>query len=197
MPEPPRPVQAVVDLRPVHFQSSVDSFRNLLENEHPSSPFLLIAVRTPREEIVELQVQHEDAYVMAFKGEDGWYCFDEPDKPGWVWGRSCGSGLNYNHLGHVGSVVYDDLNRLAELSRFHKGVPLDKRLCAILIGITSEAARFAIASTYFTGLTNSVGTEHSPYLQGGVDFEFLKNTYFKKWANPPDSIRNGILLPRR
>jgi hypothetical protein len=117
------------------------------------------------------------------------------------------TGSNYNQLGHVGNVVYDDLNRLGELAQFRKGgASLDKRLCAILFAVTSEAARFATVATYFTGLTNSVGTAHSQYLQGGVDFEYLRHNYFSRWANPPEHkmepgeiyhfTKGEMLLPR-
>jgi hypothetical protein len=203
MPGVPLAVQAVIDLNPRSYQSSMNAFRNLLENASPKVPFLLIAVRTPSAETVELQVRHENAYVIAFKGADGWYSFDGENG---AWGTPCGTGSNYNELGAVGKIVYDDLKKLGELSRFKKGARLDKRLIAILIAVTSEAARFATVATYFTGLTNSVGTDHSPYLQGGVDFEYLKNNYFNQWEKPPvNKMEPGkvyhfgtgeILLPR-
>jgi hypothetical protein len=47
---------------------------------------------------------------------------------------------------------------------------------------------------------------HSPYLQGGVDFEYLRYNYFSRWANPPEPkmepaeiyhfTKGEILLPR-
>ena len=71
----------------------------------------------------------------------------------------------------------------------------------------AEAARFATVATYFTGLTNSVGTEYSQYLQGSVNFEYLLKNYFNQWANPPQTdlqpgqvghfSKGEILLPRR
>ena len=103
----------------------------------------------------------------------------------------------------------DDLNALGELGRFTGGAKVDKRLIAILIALTSEAARFATVATYFVGLTNSVGTEYPPYLPKSVDFEYLKRTYFTQWANPPQVdmqpgqvyhfVRPGgeILLPHK
>jgi hypothetical protein len=196
-------IQAVVDLRPAAYQSSVNAFRTLLETPS-SAPLLFIGVRTPRGEMVELQMHHEDAYVAGFKGADGWYFFDGEKGP--VLGQSCGTGSNYNQLGRVGRITYDDLNNLDRLSTFRKGLVLDKRLCAIAIALTSEAARFATVATYFTGLTNSVGTAYSAYLQGGVDFEYLKSNYFNQWAKPPEVkmepgkvyhfVRGEILLPR-
>ncbi|HLH34630.1 MAG TPA: ribosome-inactivating family protein [Alloacidobacterium sp.] len=184
MPDTPKVAQAVIDLRPASFQSSLNGFRLLLETTPDSVPFLWIAVRTPADELVDLQIRSRNIYVVGFKGGDGWYCFDgEHD----ALGKPCGTKSNYNNLGKVGTISYDDLKRLGELGRFRKGkTPLDKRLCAILIAITSEATRFATVATYFTGLTNSVGTAHSPYLQRGVDFEYLRSTYFTQWEKPPD-----------
>ncbi len=157
------------------------SYRTLLENPANKNPHLLIGLRTPDDAFVELQVRHEDAYVIGFKGADGWYVFDD-QKDGW--GKPCGVKSNYNQLGDVGTVVLKDLNRLGEFGQFRKGTStLDKRLCAILFAVTSEAARFATVATYFTGITNGLDA-----LKGGVNFEFLKHTYFNNWANPPEQL---------
>jgi len=203
MPPTPATAQCIVDLRPRQYQTSVNALRALLEGSSSKVPFLRIAVRTPADEIVELQIRQENAYVVAFNGADGWYGFNGEDD---AWGPPCGTGSNYNELGRVGTVTYDDLKRLGELARFRKGERLDKRLIAILIAVTSEAVRFATVATYFTGLVNSVGTEHSPYLAGGVDFEYLKRSYFTQWEKPPEPVtepgrlshftRGEILLPR-
>ncbi len=109
-------------------------------------------------------------------------------------------------MGLVGNITYDDLRSLSALAQFRKGQKLDKRLVAIIIAITSEAARFATVSTYFTGLTNGVGTQYAAWLQGGVNFEYLKNHYFNNWANPPEPamepgnvyhpVKPDILLPK-
>lgn len=177
----PKCAHAVVDLNPTQYQNSLNTFRMVLET-HRDMPFLRIAVRTPGGEFLELQVRREDAYIIGFKGADGWYGFN--GEAG-TWGRTCGTGTSYSHLGTVGNVTYDDLKRLAELARFQAGATLDKRLVAIAIAVTSEAARFATVSTYFTGLTNSVGTSYSPYLKAGVNFEYLRHAYFTKWEKPP------------
>jgi hypothetical protein len=198
-------VQATVDLGPAKYQESLRHFRTLLETES-AFPYLRIAVKTPRSEFVELQVRHSDAYVIGFYGADRWYSFSD-QKGGW--GTNCGIGSNYNHLGKVGKVTYDDLKNLGQISQFKNGSALDKRLIAIIILCTSEAARFATVCTYMTGLTNSVGTDLSPYLQlsGGIDFEYLKETYLQYWANPPEEnlepgklyhfTRSDILLPHK
>jgi hypothetical protein len=181
---PPAAVQAEIDLSPLKYQSSLQTYRSLLEAPSTKTPSLLIGLRTPKGDVVELQVRHEDAYVIGFKGADQWYGFDD-QKGGW--GPPCGVNSNYNQLGKVGNVRYDDLQALGDLAKYKKGSgALDKRLCAILFAVTSEAARSATVATYFTGLTNSVGTTHAAYLQGGVDFEFLRTTYFLNWANPPE-----------
>ncbi len=183
---PPSAVQAEIDLAPMKYQSSLQSYRNLLEAPSTKTPYLLIGLRTPKGNGLELQVRHEDAYVIGFKGAGGWYVFDD-QKGGW--GPPCGVNSNYNQLGKVGTIRYDDLEALGTLAEYKKGSGvLDKRLCAILFAVTSEAARSATVATYFTGLTNSVGTKHAADLQarGGPDFEHLRSTYFLNWAKPPE-----------
>ena len=200
----PSGVQATVDLNPSRYQGSLNHFLSVLERPDSMLPFLRIAVKTPKAEFAELQIRHSDAYVIGFHGADRWYSFND-HRGGW--GTNCGIGSNYNHLGKVGKVTYDDLQRLGEIAQFRIGKELDKRLIAILILCTAEAARFSTVCTYITGLTNSVGTAHSPYLQlsGGIDFEYLLKNYLRHWANPPvDETetgrlyhfrRSGILLP--
>ena len=196
---PPAQAQAEINLAPSRYQSSLGSYRTLLETASPKSPYLLIALRTPSDVVVPLQVRHEDAYVIGFKGADGWYVFD--DQQG-GWGKPCGMKSNYNQLGKVGTVVHKDLDRLGEFSQFKKGsTALETRLCAILFAVTSEAARFATVATYFTGITNGLDA-----LRGGVNFEYLKTTYFNNWAKPPEPqmepgkvyhfSKNDILLAR-
>ena len=196
---PPSSVQAAIVLSSSRYQSSLNAYRTLLENSPKSQPYLLVALHTPNDEVVELQIRLEDAYVIGFKGADGWYCFDD-QKGGW--GRTCGVSSSYTVLGKVGSIVFSDLNKLSEFSKFKKGsTALDKRLCAILFTVTSEAARFATVATYFMGIINQLGP-----LQGGVDFEYLKSTYLNNWTNPPEDptalntvytpVKSDILVPR-
>ena len=169
-----------IDLGPGRYQASINIFRMFLDT--PGSEFFDIAVRTPKGVTIQLQVRRQNAYIVGFKGAGAWYSF--LGEKG-ARGAASGIGANYNDLGFVGKVTYDDLNALDEIGRFGKGSRLDKRLIAIVVAITSEAARFATVATYFVGLTNSVGTPHSSYLPKSVDFEHLRNTYFKHWANPP------------
>ena len=197
-------VLVTVDLMPMKYQSSINAFRVLLEEVSKKVPSFAIAVRTPIDEKIVLQVRRDDAYIVAFKGANGWYSFR--GEMG-AWGTPCGIGASYSELGMVGKITYDDLKKLGELTRFQPGTPLDKRLVAIIAAVTSEAARFATVATYFTRLTNSVGTTHSPCLQGGVDFEHLKHNYFNKWEKPPEAgsepgqlhhfTKGEILLPHK
>lgn len=168
-------VQCEIDLRSGKYQSSLNGFRDLLDSP-AKSPFLFIAVRTPNDKLLEVQVRREDIYVVAFKGADCWYTFD--DAKGGL-GKSCGSGSNYAQLGTVGNVVLQDLRDLAELSEFKKGVMLNRRLLAILFSVVSEATRFATVATYYTGITNGI-------LSAGMNFEYMKSTYFNNWTKPPD-----------
>lgn len=188
MPAPDK-ASAIIDLRPGKYQASQVAFRSLLESTDPKKiPFLRLSLRTPKDEYVDLQIRTLNIYLVGFLGEGGWYAFD-----GEVggWGASCGTGSNYNDLGKVGRISYGDLVDLGNLSKFRKGRdPLDKRLIAILIAVVSEAARFATVSTYFTGLTNAVGSDHSAnltvaYGNSSLDFEYLKDTYFTQWEKPP------------
>src|SRR4051812_26626453 len=148
---PPAAVLTTIDLGPNRYQSTLGSFRGFLEGS--GSAIFDVAVRTPKGEIVELQVRRHNAYIVGFKGADGWYSFS--GEAG-ARGVPCGTGSNYSELGFVGKITYDDLNALGTLAQFTKGVALNKRLIAILIAITSEAARFATVAAYFVGLTNSV-----------------------------------------
>jgi hypothetical protein len=144
--------------------------------------------------------------LLAFCGAGGaWYSIGGAKG---ALGTPSGVGENYNDLGKVGRITYDDLKSLGELGRFRKGVALDKRLVAVLVAVTAEAARFATVATYFTGLTNSVGTELAPYLRHVViDFDSLLKTYFNNWANPPGAAmeagkvyhfsKNDILMPKK
>ncbi|MEZ5355702.1 MAG: ribosome-inactivating family protein [Bryobacteraceae bacterium] len=197
-------IEVTVDLNAGRYQTSLQALRSFLEAARGKKPFLFAALLTPAGDTIDIQIRTQNLYVVAFHGADGWYYFD--DEPGAL-GKPAGTGSNYNQLGHVGNIAYDDLRGLGELSRFRKGQKLDKRLVAILIALTSEAARFATVSTYFTGLTNSVGTQYAAWLQGGVNFEYLKNHYFNNWTNPPDPpmvpgqvyhpVKPDILLPNR
>jgi len=184
-----------IDLRAGKYQPSLNSFRNLLEGAG-KSPYVFATVRTPKNETVDVQVRREDIYCIAFKGADGWYNFDDQQDG---LGKPCGVGANYAQLGTVGQVTLQDLIDLGELSKFKKGVPLNKRLCAILFAVVSEATRFATAATYFTGMTNNI-------LPGGMNFEHMRSTYFNHWTKPPGEERvpgkiyhytkNDILLAR-
>ncbi|HZP05697.1 MAG TPA: hypothetical protein VFB43_12425 [Terracidiphilus sp.] len=177
MPGVPGISEVAIDLRPSKYQSSLNSFRMLLDG--PSkSPYIQATVRTPSNKMLEVQVRRKDIYTIAFKGADSWYNFD--DQQDGV-GKSCGSGSNYSHLGTVGFVFLRDLEDLALLSEFKKGVALEKRLCAILFAVVSEASRFATVATYFTGITNKVISE--------VNFEYLRSTYFNNWTKPPGDER--------
>jgi hypothetical protein len=188
-------VQCEIDLRPGKYQSSLRGFRDLLDSP-AKGDYLFIAVHTPSDQLLEVQVRREDIYVVAFKGADGWYTFD--DAKGGL-GKSCGSGSNYAQLGTVGNVTLKDLRDLAELSGFQKGVTLNKRLLAILFSVVSEATRFATAATYYVAITNGI-------LSTGMNFEYMKTTYFNNWTKPPDEERvpgkvyhytkSDILVPR-
>jgi hypothetical protein len=188
-------VQCEIDLRPGKYQSSLKGFRDLLDSPSKGS-YLFIAVRTPSDQLLEVQVQRDDIYVIAFKGAEGWYTFD--DAKGGL-GKSCGSGSNYAQLGTVGNVVLQDLRDLGQLSAFQKGVTLNKRLLAILFSVVSEATRFATAATYYVAITNGI-------LATGMNFEYMKTTYFNNWTKPPDEnleigkvyhyTKSDILVPR-
>ncbi len=194
-PNPPTATQVEIDLRPSSYQSSLNAFRKLVEGSG-TSPYIFATVRTPNNATLDVQVRREDIYVIAFKGANGWYNFDDQQEG---LGKSCGIGSNYAQLGTVGSVVLQDLNSLAELGRFQKGVAINKRLCAILFAVVSEATRFATTATWFTGITNGV-------VPGGMNFEFMRATYFNNWTKPPDSkleagkvyhySKNDILVAR-
>ncbi len=186
---PPSSASSTIDLRPGCYQSSINHFRDLVAITDPAKvPFLRIAVRTPAGELVDLQIRVSDIYLIGFKGEDKWYCFEGETG---AWGVSCGIGSNYNDLGTVGKMMPGDLNRIGELARFRRRRDeLDKRIIAILIGLVSEAARFATVATFFTGLSNAGGGKHAgdlgtAFALSALDFETLKTRYFNQWQKPP------------
>ncbi len=180
-----------MDLNPGRYQESIAAFRSLLEStDGVKIPFFRISIRTPKDEYVDVQIRALNAYLVGFRGEDQWYSFNGETGG---WGVSCGIGTNYSELGHVGRLGYDDLSAIGTLARFKKRRDtLDKRIIAILIGLLCEGARFATVATFFTGLTNAVGTGHSSALMTAfgstaMDFEYLKTNYFTKWENPPST----------
>jgi hypothetical protein len=178
---------ATIDLNPGKYQSSLNVFRDLIESRSLGDIPVPVGLKTPKAELVELGIRPSDLYVVGFVGLAGRrYSFNDQTGPGWA-GEPCGVGSNYHDLGHIGNVSYEDLKNLGDIANFAKGRPLERRLIAIAIGISSEAARLATVATYFTGLTNSVGTEYSQWLPKSVDFEHLKMAYFRHWAKPPDS----------
>jgi hypothetical protein len=169
----PGATEVEIDLRPARYQSSLNCLRNLLEGSS-KTPYILATVRTPKNETFDVQIRRADIYCIAFKGADSWYNFDDQQDG---LGKPCGVGSNYAQLGTVGQVTLQDLMNLGELGRFQKGVVLNKRLCAILFAVVSEATRFATAATYFTGMTNQI--------PGGMNFEHMRSTYFNNWTKPP------------
>ena len=144
-------------------------------------------------ETVYVQVRHQNAYLVGFRARIAGILSTANRAPG---DRHAAPGPTTTNWAKSATSLTTTFKSLGELARFRKGGgALDKRLCAILIAVTSEAARFATVATHFTGLTNAVGTTHSPYLQGGVDFEALKNTYFKNWEKPTAYVARDILVP--
>lgn len=185
----PTQAQATIDLRPGEYQSSLRIYRMLLDTSE-RTPFLRIGLRTPVDEVIEFQVRQEDGYIVGFKGAgDRWYGFD--GEVG-TWGRPCGVGVNYHSLGAVGTVTYDDLRRLGAIGRFIHGGALDRRLVAIAIGFIAEAARHTTVATYLIALTNSVGTAHAGWLPASVDFDYLRHTYFTKYAKLSKADDPGV-----
>ena len=176
-----------VDLNPGRYQESIKAFRNLLESTDGNRiPFFRISVRTPKDEYVDVQIRALNAYLVGFRGEDQWYSFDGETGG---WGVSCGTGSNYNELGHVGRISYGGAigaRPIPKTPEHADGESRDPDWPAF------EGARFATVSTFFTGLTNAVGTEHSSSLMSAfgssaMDFEYLKTNYFTKWENPPST----------
>ncbi|MBY0374896.1 MAG: ribosome-inactivating family protein [Bryobacteraceae bacterium] len=184
---PPANAQVTIDLSPGKYQNSLSSYRMLLETK--PGPFLYIALQTPAGVLVGLQVRTSDSYIIGFHGASKWWGFDGEEG---AWGTPVGTGCNYNNLGKVGDITLADLTAIGKLASFAKGIELEKRLVAICIAITSEAARFATVATYFTGLVNSVLPTAS------VDFEMLKNRYFLHWDKPGDQrfVGGEILLKK-
>jgi Ribosome inactivating protein len=176
---PPPVAQATIDLNAGKYQTSLGTFRNLIETA--KSPTVIAKLVTPANVDLYVQVRVSDIYVVAFYGANKWYTFNgEEDGQG----DSCGVGSNYAQLGKVGDVTRQDLIDLGSLAQFAKGVAIDKRLLAILFAVVSEATRFATVSAYFTGMTNGVPGAYGAGFS--FNFEELKERYFNNWTDAPD-----------
>src|ERR1700744_1886349 len=169
---PPPVAQATIDLHLGMYQSSLNSFRDLIESSKART--VAAMVLTPADAKLFVQVRVDDIYVIAFYGADGWYTFDDQQDGE---GKPCGVGSNYAQLGYVGNIVRQDLISLGTLAEFQKGIAIQKRLLAVLFAVVSEATRFASAATYFTGITNGVVP--------GMNFEYMKDLFFNNWTKPP------------
>lgn len=60
-----------IDLGPGRYQASISTFRMFVDT--PGSEFFDIAVRTPKGMTIQLQVRHQNAYIVGFKGASAWY----------------------------------------------------------------------------------------------------------------------------
>jgi hypothetical protein len=197
---PPPNAQAAINLNAGQYQTSLGTFRNLIESS--KSKTVIARLITPANVDLYVEVRVEDIYVVSFYGADGWYTFDDAEGGQ---GKSCGVNSNYAQLGTVGEVSRQDLIELGSLAEFQKGVKMDKRLLAVLFATVSEATRFATVSAYFTGMTNAIPGAFGANFT--FNFETMKKRYFNNWTTPPDEstfevgkvyhyTKNDILVQR-
>jgi len=180
----------VVSLRQHEYQSSLKALRTYLENKRDG--YLDIELKLPNSDApVELQLRCKDVYVIGFKGEDGWYHFDNEEGG---WGKSCGVGSNYNALADVKEVTVASVDSLVDLAKFKSGEKLDTKLAVIAAAVISESLRFATVTTYFTGLFN--GFYNGIALNQTVPLKDLKQKYFLNWDDLTQKKDTGVLIKK-
>jgi hypothetical protein len=178
----------VVSLRQHEYQTSLRALRDYLENARTG--YLDLELKLPSLETpVHLQLRCADAYVIGFKGADGWYHF-ENETGGW--GAGCGIGSNYNVLADVPEMTVGSVDGLVSLAKYKSGDKLDTKLIVIAAAVISESLRFATVTTYFTGLFN--GFYNGFALNQAVPSDQLKKKYFLNWDNLSKKGDPGVLL---
>lgn len=180
----------VVSLRRHEYQTSLDALRNYLENLRTG--YLHLELKLPGLDVpVHLQLRCSDAYVIGFKGADGWYHFENEEGG---WGSTCGIGSNYNVLADVGQIRVASVNGLASLAKYKSGEKLDTKLVVIAAAVISESIRFATVTTYFTGVFN--GVYNGIPLNQVVPSGDLKKKYFLNWDFLSKKNDPGVLLKK-
>lgn len=180
----------VVSLRKHEYQSSLSALRSYLELTRTG--YLDIELKLPNTDTpVHLQLRCADAYVIGFKGQDGWYHF-ENEVGGW--GASCGIGSNYNVLADVEEMTVGSVDGLVSLAKYKSGDKLDTKLVVLAAAVISESLRFATVTTYFTGLFN--GFYNGFLLNQAVPSSELKKKYFLNWDNLSKQKDPGVLLKK-
>lgn len=179
---------SVVSLRRHEYQGTLNALRNQIDGQrvgYLDVELKLPYVNTP----VHLQLRCSDAYIIGFRGQDGWHHFDGEEGG---WGTSCGVGSNYNVLPDVGQISIGSVDNLSSLATFRSGSVLDGKLIVIAAAVVSESLRFATVATYFTGLFNGMYKEFQ--LNQVVPSGKLKRQYFLNWADLSQKNDPGVLL---
>ena len=177
----------LVSLRRHEYQGSLNALRNHIDGQRAG--YLDVELKLPYVNTpVYLQLRCSDAYIIGFRGQDGWYHLDGEDGRG----ANCGLGGNYNVLPDVGQITVGSVDNLASLASFKAGNALDGKLIVTAAAVVSEALRFATVATYFTGLFNGMYKEIQ--LNQLVPAGELKRQYFLNWADLSEKNDPGVLL---
>jgi len=180
----------VVSLRRHEYQGTLNALRDQVEGQRVG--YLDVELKLPNVNTpVHLQLRCADAYLIGFRGRDGWYHFDGEEDG---WGKGCGVGSNYNVLADVGQITVGSVDNLASLANFKSGDVLDTKLIVIAAAVVSESLRFATVATYFTGLFNGMYKEFQ--LNQVVPAGELKRKYFLNWAELTQKKDPGVLLKK-
>ena len=181
----------VVSLRGSEYQGSLGALRDYLQDQRAG--YLDVELKLPTSSTpVHLELRCSDAYVIGFKGKDGWYHFDNEEGG---WGESCGVGSNYNVLADVPKMTVGSADNLASLASFKSGDKLDTKLIVMAAAVISESLRFATVTTYFTGLFNGFYKEFA--LNQAVPMDKLKPAYFLNWDTLSQKKDPGVLLKKK
>lgn len=178
----------LVSLRRHEYQGTLSALRNQIDGQRVG--YLDVGLKLPYVNTpVHLQLRCSDAYIIGFRGQDGWYHLDGEEGG---WGTNCGLGGNYNVLPEVGQISVGSVDNLASLANFRSGTMLDGKLIVIAAAVVSESVRHATVATYFTGLFNGMYQEFQ--LNQIVPSGELKRRYFLNWADLSQKNDPGVLL---
>ena len=173
-----------------NYQRDIQTLRQHLEVGARTGQLIVEFQAPGAAETVELMMRCSDAYIIGFKGADGWN-FLKDDKPVGADGHELSIEGNYNKLAAVNSASLASFRRIINLKAFKRGVkgaPLDQEAIVLVAAAVSEAIRSAVVCTYMTALVNGV--------LAIVPMNTLKEKYFLRWAQHCAEKSNDVLLQK-
>ena len=173
-----------------NYQRDIQTLRQYLDAGARSGQIVIEFEPPGAAGTVELMMRCSDAYIIGFKGADGWNYLKD-DKPKGADGHELAIEGNYNKLTAVGPASLASFRRIMNLKTFKRGVkgaPLDQQAIVLVAAAVSEAVRSATVNTYMTGLVNLAIQE--------VPMDMLKEKYFLRWAEHCSDGSSDVLLQK-